>query len=79
VSLAFDNHNLDLLQVDSVDVARSKETNINSIGILFPGQRMDFVLRPLLQKSEKQSHMRVQLNEEYDQTCRAYYWLLHGC
>ena len=54
--------------MDSIDVARSKETNINSIGILFPGQRMDFVLRPLLQTSEKQSHMRVQLDQEYGQT-----------
>ncbi|CRL29634.1 Cupredoxin [Penicillium camemberti] len=64
LSLVFDNHLLDLLQVDSIDVARSKETNINSIGILFPGQRMDFVLRPLLQTSEKQSHMRVQLDQD---------------
>ncbi|KOS38191.1 hypothetical protein ACN38_g10995 [Penicillium nordicum] len=64
LSLVFDNHLLDLLQVDGIDVARSKETNVNSIGILFPGQRMDFVLRPLLQTSEKQSHMRVQLDQD---------------
>ncbi|KAJ5535332.1 hypothetical protein N7527_001586 [Penicillium freii] len=65
LSLVFDNHLLDLLQVDSVDVARSKEKNVNSIGILFPGQRMDFVLRPSLQTSEKkQSHMRVQLDQD---------------
>ncbi|KAJ9492202.1 hypothetical protein VN97_g1042 [Penicillium thymicola] len=64
LSLVYDNHLLDLLQVDSIDVARSKETNVNSVGILFPGQRMDFVLRPLLQTSEKQSHMRVQLDQD---------------
>ncbi|KAJ5945277.1 hypothetical protein N7516_005445 [Penicillium verrucosum] len=64
LSLVFDNHLLDLLQADSIDVARSKETNVNSIGILFPGQRMDFVLRPLLKTSEKQSHMRVQLDQD---------------
>ncbi|KAF4761668.1 hypothetical protein N7455_003394 [Penicillium solitum] len=64
LSLVFDNHLLDLLQMDSIDVARSKETNVNSIGILFPGQRMDFVLRPLLQTSEKQSHMMVQLDQD---------------
>ncbi|CAI7671704.1 unnamed protein product [Penicillium discolor] len=63
LSLVFDNHLLDLLQVDSIDVARSKETNVNSIGILFPGQRMDFVLRPLSQTSEKQSHMMVHLDQ----------------
>ncbi|CAI7589723.1 unnamed protein product [Penicillium crustosum] len=64
LSLVFDNHLLDLLQVDGIDVARSKETNINSLGILFPGQRMDFVLRPLLKTSEKQSHMMVQLDQD---------------
>lgn len=64
LSLVFDNHLLDLLQVDSIDVARPKEANINSIGVLFPGQRMDFVLRPLLQTPERQSHMRVQLDQD---------------
>ncbi|CAG8909727.1 unnamed protein product [Penicillium egyptiacum] len=64
LSLVFDNHLLDLLQVDSVDVARPKERNINSIGVLFPGQRVDFILRPLLQTSEKQSHMRIQLDQD---------------
>ncbi|OQE38702.1 hypothetical protein PENCOP_c008G08284 [Penicillium coprophilum] len=64
LSLVFDNHQLDLLQVDSVDVSPQKETNINSVGILFPGQRMDFVLRPLSQPSKKQSHMSVQLDQD---------------
>ncbi|KAJ5365689.1 hypothetical protein N7517_008575, partial [Penicillium concentricum] len=64
LSLVFDNHHLDLLQVDSVDVTTSKEANINSIGVLFPGQRMDFVLQPLLRPSKKQSHMRVQLDQD---------------
>ncbi|KGO38739.1 Multicopper oxidase, type 3 [Penicillium expansum] len=64
LSLIFDNHLLDLLQVDSVDVARSNKTNRNSIGTLFPGQRMDFVLQPLLPISEKQSHMRVRLDQD---------------
>ncbi|CAI7606945.1 unnamed protein product [Penicillium glandicola] len=63
-SLVFDSHNLDLLQVDSVDVVRTKESVINSIGILSPGQRMDFIIRPLLPTSEKQSHMRVQLDQD---------------
>ncbi|KAI3123985.1 CAZyme family AA1 [Penicillium roqueforti] len=64
LNLVFDNHLLDLLQVDSIDVARSKQKHINSIGTLFPGQRIDFVLRPLSQTSEKQSHMTVQLDED---------------
>ncbi|KAJ5816091.1 hypothetical protein N7447_008324 [Penicillium robsamsonii] len=64
LSLVFDNRHLDLLQVDSVDVTPSEETSINSIGVLFPGQRMDFVLRPLSQPSKNQSYMRVQLDQD---------------
>lgn len=79
LSLIFDNHLLDLLQVDSVDVARSNKTNRNSIGTLFPGQRMDFVLQPLLPTSEKQSHMRVRLDQEYEQARPASQQLSRGC
>lgn len=65
ISLVFEREQLDLIQVDSVDVELSWEKGINSIGALFPGQRMDFVLRPP-QGSGKQSSMTVQLDQEYD-------------
>ncbi|KAJ5091272.1 hypothetical protein NUU61_006142 [Penicillium alfredii] len=63
ISLVFEREQLDLIQVDSVDVELSREKGINSIGTLFPGQRMDFVLRPP-QGSGKQSSMTVQLDQE---------------
>ncbi|KAJ5774945.1 hypothetical protein N7457_009841 [Penicillium paradoxum] len=63
-SLIFNRHALDLLQVDAVDVAPPRETNVNSVGILFPGQRMDFILRPLSRKSKGQSSMMVQLDQD---------------
>lgn len=59
----FDQENLELLQVDSVDVERPTEEDINSAGILYPGQRMDFVLRPLVRKETEMSSMMVQLDQ----------------
>lgn len=68
-SLLFDHHTLDLIQVDSVDVECSTETpgakDINSLGILYPGQRMDFILRPR-QDPEYQPSIGVQLDQEYE-------------
>lgn len=62
---------MDLIQVDSVDVESSKELpgegNINSLGILYPGQRMDFILRPR-HDAGHQSSMGIQLDQEYENT-----------
>lgn len=59
---------MDLIQVDSVDVERSEtpgeEEDINSLGILYPGQRMDFILRSR-QDPGYQPSMGVQLDQEY--------------
>ncbi|KAJ5551834.1 CAZyme family AA1 [Penicillium sp. DV-2018c] len=63
-SLLFDRHYLDLLQVDSVDVERPKATDINSVGVLFPGQRMDFIVRPVSQISAEPSSITVKLDQD---------------
>ncbi|KAJ5883361.1 multicopper oxidase-domain-containing protein [Penicillium subrubescens] len=66
-SLVFDQENIDLIQVDSIDVKRAEQENVNSAGILFPGQRMDFVIRTASHQ-ESPSSMMVQL----DQGCFKY-------
>ncbi|KAJ5131343.1 CAZyme family AA1 [Penicillium bovifimosum] len=63
-SLLFDRHYLDLLQVDSVDVERSKATDINSVGVLFPGQRMDFIVRPVSGTTAESSSITIQLDKD---------------
>ncbi|KAJ5901666.1 multicopper oxidase-domain-containing protein [Penicillium taxi] len=62
-SLILDKENFDIVQMDSVDVARDEQQpDINSAGILHPGQRMDFVLRQPLHDYDS-SVMTVQLDE----------------
>ncbi|KAJ5351712.1 hypothetical protein N7452_000686 [Penicillium brevicompactum] len=61
--LSFDQHAVYLIQIDSVDVQRPKERDINSLGTLYPGQRMDFVLRSI-QGPRDQASMTVHLNQE---------------
>lgn len=60
LSLVFDREKLELIQVDSVDVGHYRQTDVNSVGILFPGQRMDFILQPSPFNS---SSMMVQLDQ----------------
>ncbi|CAI7677495.1 unnamed protein product [Penicillium pancosmium] len=68
-TLVFDQESLELLQVDSVDVERLEQEDVNSAGILYPGQRMDFVLRPPPSAAEAgSSSMMVKL----DQGCFKY-------
>lgn len=64
LSLVFDQEHLDLIQVDSVDVRRSKKEDVNSAGILYPGQRMDFILHPQAPRAKEQSSLMVQLDQE---------------
>ncbi|KAJ5167326.1 multicopper oxidase-domain-containing protein [Penicillium canariense] len=66
LSLVFGQNHIDLIQVDSVDVKRSQQEDVNSAGILYPGQRMDFVLHASPQ--HEPSTMMVQL----DQGCFKY-------
>ncbi|CAG8233852.1 unnamed protein product [Penicillium salamii] len=61
--LQFIHHRVDLLQIDSVDVKRPTDQTINSLGTLYPGQRMDFVLWPT-QDTGHHSPMAVRLNQE---------------
>lgn len=64
LSLVFNHENLDLIQVDSLDVQRSEQKDVNSAGILYPGQRMDFILHPQTQRAKVQSSLMVQLDRE---------------
>ncbi|KAE8421217.1 multicopper oxidase-domain-containing protein [Aspergillus pseudocaelatus] len=66
-SLVFDQENINLIQADSVDVERYQQEDVNSAGVLYPGQRMDFVLRTSSHQ-ESSSSMMVQL----DQGCFKY-------
>ncbi|KAJ5673457.1 multicopper oxidase-domain-containing protein [Penicillium longicatenatum] len=63
LSLVFDKEQLNLIQVDSVDVAPLRQHNVNSVGTLYPGQRIDFILSPSAQSTR--SSMMVQLDQEY--------------
>ncbi|KAJ5625031.1 multicopper oxidase-domain-containing protein [Penicillium lagena] len=63
ISLTFDQEHLDLIQLDSTDTARSEQKDANSIGILYPGQRMDFILHSS-PKASKQSSIMISLDEE---------------
>ena len=40
------------MQIDSVDVEMDLHQAVDSVGILYPGQRMDFVLRCPVQAHE---------------------------
>lgn len=53
------------MQLDSIDTARCEQEDANSIGILYPGQRMDFILHSS-PKDTKQSSIMISLDEEYD-------------
>jgi hypothetical protein len=57
---------VDLIQVDSVDVERSRAEDINSVGVIYPGQRTDFILRSPSQDSKDEISMTVQLDQEYE-------------
>jgi hypothetical protein len=70
-SLVFDKENIDLIQVDSIDVKRSQQDDINSAGILFPGQRMDFVIRTSSHQ-ESPSSMMIQLDQGSDSSFPSY-------
>lgn len=63
LSLVFNREQLDLIQIDSMDVQRSQHEKINSAGILSPGQRMDFILRPVSERTDDPSFMTVQLDQ----------------
>lgn len=61
LSLVFDKEQLNLIQVDSIDVDSLRHHYSNSIGVLYPGQRMDFILNTSHQLTE--SSMTVQLDQ----------------
>jgi hypothetical protein len=62
-TLVFGQETLELLQVDSVDVERPQQEDVNTAGILYPGQRMDFVLRPSAKEEAGSSSMMVKLDQ----------------
>ncbi|KAJ5614643.1 hypothetical protein N7528_008297 [Penicillium herquei] len=61
-SLVFEKEQLDLIQIDSVDVEQSDADNTNSLGMLYPGSRMDFILHP--SPDHRSSSMMVHLDRE---------------
>lgn len=61
LSLAFDTDQMKLIQLDSIDVNPLQQHNSNSIGTLYPGQRMDFILGP---PQLKKPSMMIQFDEE---------------
>jgi hypothetical protein len=61
-TLTFEHEQLELVQLDSNDV--EPQDTANSAGILYPGQRMDFILRSP-EGYDRQSSMTVELDPEY--------------
>ncbi|OJJ45719.1 hypothetical protein ASPZODRAFT_68692 [Penicilliopsis zonata CBS 506.65] len=68
-SLAFSHQNLELIQLDSVDV-EPQQKSATSLGNLFPGQRMDFVIRTLEEADDGQGPMYMTV--ELDRGCFRY-------
>lgn len=64
-TLVFGHEQLELIQLDGVEVESQQQQGVNSVGILFPGQRMDFVLRSPSDMDQRPSSLTVQLDEEY--------------
>lgn len=62
LTLTFDREHLNLIQLDGVDVEHSPQEASNSVGILFPGQRMDFILHP--SKVSIGSALMVEVDEQ---------------
>lgn len=63
LTLSFDREHLDLIQLDGVEVDHPPQEASNSLGILFPGQRMDFILHP--SKDTTGSSLVVEVDEQY--------------
>ena len=59
-TLGFQNRDFTLIQVDNIDV---EPQDSNSAGILYPGQRMDVILRPGV--NNLPSSMAINLDNEY--------------
>jgi hypothetical protein len=64
ITLGFANETLEVITLDGgIPVEREpNEQDKSSAGILFPGQRMDFILRPSKNRSDT-SWMTVKLDE----------------
>jgi hypothetical protein len=67
--LTFARETLEIITLDGgVPVESPSEIqDINSAGTLFPGQRMDFILRPAVEEEsrDKRSSLRIDLDESY--------------
>ncbi|TQB77077.1 hypothetical protein MPDQ_005562 [Monascus purpureus] len=62
-TLVFGHEHLELIQLDSIEVEPQQKQGVNSAGILYPGQRMDFVLRsPADLDTRQPSSVTVQLD-----------------
>ncbi|GKZ85469.1 hypothetical protein AnigIFM56816_011435 [Aspergillus niger] len=59
-TLGFQNKEFSLIQVDSIEV---EQEDSNSAGVLYPGERMDIILRPGPDKTP--SSMTIDLDKEY--------------
>ncbi|THC94179.1 hypothetical protein EYZ11_006352 [Aspergillus tanneri] len=60
-TLSFENHQICLIQVDSIDTKPQEPTS--AAGILYPGQRMDVILLPK-SHNNTQSSMTIHLDQE---------------
>ncbi|KKK21921.1 hypothetical protein AOCH_000182 [Aspergillus ochraceoroseus] len=62
-TLTFDNHDVTVLEVDSAPVQAQQGTrSMHSVGILYPGQRMDLLIRR--STDDKSSTLKIHLDEE---------------
>ena len=64
-TLVFRQETLDLIQLDGAEVEPQLPQEVNSAGVLYPGQRMDLILRsPPGSDAGRASSMTVRLERE---------------
>ncbi|KAL2006773.1 hypothetical protein VTN00DRAFT_9441 [Thermoascus crustaceus] len=62
-TLSWGRENLELIQLDGIPVEPQFQEEANSAGILFPGQRMDFILRRPAETVNEMSFLTVELDQ----------------
>mgnify|MGYP001118530296 CR=1 FL=1 len=61
-TLTFEHEQLELIQLESNDI--EPQDPANSVGILYPAQRMDFIIRSSKVEGRHSSSMTVELDPE---------------
>ena len=63
-SLSVVGYIMHLIQVDGGGTV-SNGQNASSIGVIYPGERIDIIIEPMSQLNRKNASIRVKLDDEY--------------